>query len=250
MGLYTSDHPDVPGMNGLHLFHFMLSNCSQRVRLALEEKRLEWTSHHLNLPANEHCEPDYQRINPKGVVPTLVHDGQVVLESNDILAYLDEKFPATSLQPSDAGELSAMRRRIAESSDFQSTIKVLSHELLFRPFRQVGAEEIALYEAQHPDPELVAFLRDYAEAGPAWQTRVAEARKELDQTLGELEAALADAPWLSGSAYGLADISWVVNANRLQQAQIELGPWPLFEAWAARAMARPAFERAVASYRP
>ena len=40
MGLYASDHPDVPGMQGLHLFHFMLSNCSQRVRLGLEEKGL------------------------------------------------------------------------------------------------------------------------------------------------------------------------------------------------------------------
>ena len=48
MGLYPSDHPDVPGMRGLHLFHFVLSNCSQRVRLGLEEKGLDWTSHHLS----------------------------------------------------------------------------------------------------------------------------------------------------------------------------------------------------------
>ena len=54
MGLYQSDHPDIPHMKGLHLFHFVLSNCSQRVRLGLEEKGLEWTSHHLNLPGNEH----------------------------------------------------------------------------------------------------------------------------------------------------------------------------------------------------
>ena len=40
MGLYESDHPDVARMKGLHLFHFVLSNCSQRVRLGLEEKGL------------------------------------------------------------------------------------------------------------------------------------------------------------------------------------------------------------------
>ena len=55
-------------MQGLHLFHFTLSNCSQRVRLGLEEKGLVWTSHHLNLAANEHVTSDYQRINPKGVM--------------------------------------------------------------------------------------------------------------------------------------------------------------------------------------
>ena len=43
MGLYESAHPDVPGMKGLHLFHFVLSNCSQRVRLGLEEKGLDGT---------------------------------------------------------------------------------------------------------------------------------------------------------------------------------------------------------------
>ena len=101
MGLYQSDHPDVPGMKGLHLFHFFLSNCSQRVRFGLEEKGLEWTSHHMNLMANEHATPEYQQINPNGVVPTLVHDGQVVIESNDILVYLDERFPERPLRRTD-----------------------------------------------------------------------------------------------------------------------------------------------------
>jgi len=250
VGLYESDHPDIPGMRGLHLFHFTLSNCSQRVRLALEDKGLPWTSHHLNLPANEHLTSDYQRIHPNGVVPALVHDGQVVIESNDILTYLDETFPDPPLRPAAGPERAAMDARIRESSEFQPTIKVLSHELLFRPFRKVGDEEIALFAEKHPDATLVEFLRDYAENGPGWRARVQEARKRLDATLLGLDAALADASWLTGSIYGLADISWVVNANRLQQAQIDLSPWPRLRDWATRAMARPAFQRAVSAYTP
>jgi glutathione S-transferase len=250
MGLYESDHADVPGMQGLHLFHFMMSNCSQRVRLALEEKELAWTSHHLNLPGNEHVTSDYRRINPNGVVPTLVHDGQVVIESNDILVYLDDHFPEPPLRPAQAEARLGMDQRISASSAFQPTIKVLSHELLFRPFRKVGPDEVALYEKQHPDPSLASFLRDYAEAGPTWQKRVERGRRDLATTLDSLEAALADAPWLSGEAYGLADISWVVNANRLNQAGVDLAAWPRFQAWGRRAMARPTFDRAVASYRP
>jgi len=250
MGLYASDHPDVPGMQGLHLFHFMLSNCSQRVRLGLEEKGLAWVSHHLNLRANEHVTSDYQRINPKGVVPTLVHDGQVVIESNDILLYLEQRFPGPSLCPGDAAVRGEMERLLQLAGAFQPTIKVLSHELLFRPFRKVGAEEIDLYEKQHSDKSLVQFLRDYAEAGPAWQARVDEAQREFKTTLDTLESVLAESPWLSGSDYGLADISWVVNANRLQQAQVGLTDWPRFQDWAQRGMERPAFDRAVASYRP
>jgi hypothetical protein len=48
----------------------------------------------------------------------------------------------------------------------------------------VGAEEIDLYEKQHSDKSLVEFLRDYAEAGPAWRARVDEAQRELKTTSG------------------------------------------------------------------
>lgn len=250
MGLYDSDHPDVPTMKGLHLFHFVMSNCSQRVRIALEEKGLDWTSHHVNLPANEHVSEDYQRINPNGVVPTLVHDGQVVLESNDILVYLDEHFPEPPLRPADASSRAAMEVRIRESSAFQATIKVLSHELLFRPFRKLGPEEIALYQEKHNDPLLAEWLRDYAEAGPAWQQRVERAKEKMIAGLDRLERGLRAAPWLSGEAYGLADVSWVVNYHRLVQAQVDLSVWPRLVDWGERATARPAFDRAVVRYQP
>lgn len=250
MGTITSDHPDVPAMRGLHLFHFVLSNCSQRVRLALEEKRLEWTSHHLDLPSNEHVTGDYRRINPRGVVPTLVHDGQVVIESNDILVYLEEHYPEVPLRPADEGARGEVAARLEESSRFQPALKVLSHERLFRPYRKVGSEEVALYERQHADPELVAFLRDYAEAGAAWDARVERATRDLAAHLDALESALAESPWLSGGDYGLADVSWVVNFHRLAQARVDVSAWPRFAAWGRRAVARPAFDRAVLSYRP
>ena len=250
MGLYESDHPDVPGMKGLHLFHFVMSNCSQRVRIGLEEKGLDWTSHHMDLPGNAHVSADYQRINPKGVLPTLVHDGQVVLESNDILFYLDEKFPEPSLRPAEAEARAVMDANIAASSAFQSVIKVLSHELLFRPFRKVGEAEIALYEKGHNDPTLVEWLKDYSQAGPAWESRVRVANEGLDSGLRALDGALEEKDWLSGDDYGLADISWVVNYHRLKQAQVDFAPWPRFAEWGERATKRPAFEAAVVNYAP
>ena len=83
-----------------------------------------------------------------------------MLESNDIIGYLDEQFPEPPLQSGASEARKAMTERIAEASAFQSTIKVLSHELLFRPFRIFGAREIALYEKQHNDPALVEWVRD------------------------------------------------------------------------------------------
>jgi glutathione S-transferase len=237
-------------MRGLHLFHFGMSNCSQRVRLALEEKGLSWTSHYVDLLRNEHVSADYQRINPKGVVPTLVHDGQVVLDSNDILLYLDEQFPDPPLCSAEAEARKSMEAIIAASSVFQPVIKVLSHELIFRTIRQVGKEEIELFEKGHNDPTLVAWLRDYAENGAAWTSRVREANLGLRSGLRELENSLSESDWLSGDRYGLADISWVVNYHRLIQTQVDLTDWPLFLDWGMRATKRPAFEAAVLNYAP
>ena len=250
MGLYESDHPDVPNMKGLHLFHFAMSNCSQRVRLGLEEKGLAWTSHVVDLLKNEHVSVDYQRINPKGVVPTLVHDGQVILESNDILVYLDEQFPDPPFRPEQGTARESMDACIAASSAFQPVIKVLSHELLFRSFRVVGEAEIALFEEKHNDPTLVAWLRDFAEDGPAWKTRVEDANTGLESALRRLDDSLTESEWLSGDDYGLADISWVVNYHRLDQAKVDFTPWPRFLDWGKRAMQRHAFGSAVANYTP
>ena len=81
---YTTDSTE--SLRGLHLYHYGFSNCSQRVRLALEEKNLEWTSHYVELSKLENLQDDFQRINPQGVVPVLVHDGQIVTDSLDIIA--------------------------------------------------------------------------------------------------------------------------------------------------------------------
>ncbi len=249
MGLYASDHPDVPGMRGLHLYHFALSNCSQRVRLALEEKGLDWTSHHLDLPGNEHLTSDYGRLNPNRVVPTLVHDGRVVIESNDILGHLEASFPEPALRPADAEGRARMQALVDRASAFQGAFKVISHDRIFRPFRKIGPSELALYERAEA-PALAAFMRDYAENGEAWRARVESAETELADTLDGLEAALGEAPWLSGDAYGLADVSWVVNVHRFGPAGVTFEAHPRLAAWGERATSRPAFDRAVASYVP
>ena len=88
----------VTELTGLHLYHADMSNCSMRVRMVLKEKNLPWISHHLDL-RKEAVTPEYFGIHPQGLVPTLVHDGVVHIESNDIIEYLDATFPEPPLQP-------------------------------------------------------------------------------------------------------------------------------------------------------
>src|SRR6201986_1357967 len=76
------------------LYNAPQSTCSQRVRFVLNAKRLPFTEVKLDLLAGDQLKPDYLKLNPNGVVPTLDHDGQIVINSAVIGKYLDEIAPA------------------------------------------------------------------------------------------------------------------------------------------------------------
>ena len=63
----------------------------------------------VDLFRSEQYDPDYLKLNPKGVVPTLVHDGKPMIESTLICEYLDETFPEPPLTPADPWPKSRMR---------------------------------------------------------------------------------------------------------------------------------------------
>ena len=93
----------------LKLYHWWSSTCSRRVRIALAAKGLSWDSVYINLARFENLEPWYVELNPNGVVPTLVHDGRIIIESNFILEYLDDVWPEVPMRPDDPYERAQMR---------------------------------------------------------------------------------------------------------------------------------------------
>jgi glutathione S-transferase len=92
-GLETLEEEDM-----LELYHNINSVCAQKVRIALTEKGQQVRDHLLSLHGDQN-DPAYMKLNPNGVVPTLVHDGNVITESSLILYYIDEAFPGPPLMP-------------------------------------------------------------------------------------------------------------------------------------------------------
>ena len=84
----------------LELYNFPMSTCSQKVRIVLAEKGLEWKDHRIE--SGEHLQDWCLKLDPNGVVPTLVHDGVPVIDSPVICEYLDEVFPEASTTPPSA----------------------------------------------------------------------------------------------------------------------------------------------------
>src|SRR5215510_13533748 len=82
------------------LYHGRTSVCSIKARLALAEKGVNFESRLMTLRGDQ-FDPGYMKLNPNAVVPTLVHDGKVVIESTVVMHYVDEALPGPALTPSD-----------------------------------------------------------------------------------------------------------------------------------------------------
>ncbi|MEM6625237.1 MAG: glutathione S-transferase family protein [Pseudomonadota bacterium] len=106
------------------VYHNPESLCSQKVRVAFAEKQLDYTSHVIELSdltmKGENLKPAYRKINPNGIVPTLVHNGSPVYDSYEIIQYVDELLPqaGTKLWPDDP-----QKREELESWIFQSSLR-------------------------------------------------------------------------------------------------------------------------------
>src|SRR5260370_32873785 len=92
--IYREEHVAM-----ITFYQFGNSVCCQKVRITMQEKRITWESVEVNLFRNEQYSPGYLKINPKGVVPALVHNGKPITESTLICEYLDDVYPDPPLVP-------------------------------------------------------------------------------------------------------------------------------------------------------
>ena len=83
----------------MQLYHNAVSTCSQKVRMVIHEKGLMVEDHLIDLQKGEQFSEDYVRLNPNAVVPTLIDDNKVMIESTLINEYLDDAYPEKNLKP-------------------------------------------------------------------------------------------------------------------------------------------------------
>ncbi len=235
----------------MDLYHNNMSVCSQKVRLVLHEKQLKPVEHHLNLRAGDQNQPDYVRLNPKAVVPTIVDRGQPIIESTVICEYLEDAYPDHPVRPKDPIERARMRvwTQIPDTG-LHMACATVSFALAFRhQYLAQGEEAIQRYIAGRPDPAMREGFRQRLTQGAESPAFVA-AIKAYDKVLTQMARQLDAGPWLGGAEYSLADIAlipYVVRLEHLALAWMWDGPRASVGRWLARCSARPNFS-AVANY--
>jgi ganglioside-induced differentiation-associated protein 1 len=218
------------------LYDFGNSVCCQKVRITLCEKGLEWESVNVDLFRTQQYDPKYLKLNPKGLVPTLVHDGIPVIESTLICEYLDDTFPEPRLIPTDPSQCARMRlwskavdeglhegvTEISFSAMFRERMKNMTADLREARFRNIG------------DPRRRDRFKSTYELG-AQSPYVLYAIAAYERTFKALEETLAEGgPWVLGAEPTLADINLMPYVARLDylglldvwtEGRLHLGYW-------------------------
>lgn len=234
------------------LYHNAASTCSQKVRLVLAEKGLDYESHDVDLIGGAQHDPEYVKLNPNHVVPTIVHDSQVFIESTVINEYLDDAFPEPAMKPADAAGRHAMRLWTRRIDDLHPSAGVLTYAIGTRPMlAQRSPEEIEAQLEQIPNAKRREQRRSVIQHGVK-APEFGGAIQAFVAVLDQMQAELLRRSWLAGESFSLADVAALPYVMRLDH----LAMTPLLEArsqvadWYARVQARPSFEVAVSSRLP
>lgn len=234
----------------LVLYTHPMSPCAQKVRIVLAEKRLQWQPHHIDLQNKENLNPEYLKLNPLGVVPTLVHDGRAVIESSIICEYLEDSFPQPTLVPSDSYARSQMRFWMKHVDvKLHPSCGTLQWPMVMRP-RLMEKSEEARRELLEKIPEKPRRERQKRLVEQGLNAPdVADAVNTYRNTILDMEQALQSGPWLIGENFSLADVCLAPYFQTLLQfAWMDLyqRDCPRVVDWFARCRERDSFRAAVA----
>lgn len=235
----------------LELYHNAISTCSQKVRLALAHKGVDFESHEIDLLGGGQHDPEYVKLNPNHVVPTLVDDGAVLIESTLINEFVNDRFSEPAMLPADPAARHAARHIVKTIDDKVHpatgvvTFAIGPRTLLLRQPKEVREANTNAI----PDPARRAARRSVLEHG-VQAPEFAGALATMIGLLDRVEAALAGGGWLSGDAFGLADaavLPYVLRLDNLFMTSL-IEARPNLLDWYGRVQELPAYAKGVAEW--
>ena len=231
----------------LELYHSINSVCAQKVRIALDEKRQKAEDHLMTLRGDQY-ESAYLKLNPSGVVPTLIHDGVPITESSLILYYIDDAFPEPPLMPKQPHQRHRVRMYNKLIDEYvHNSCTILTFATAFRPaFLKMTPEAWQAEINKTPLKRRAEYKRSVIERGLDSEF-VAEALAHHRKLLSWMADSLKSGPYLAGEGFSNADCAVIPYILRLELLKLS-GMWERYPAvaeWWVRMRVRPSVKAAI-----
>lgn len=209
----------------MKLYHFEGSPFCWMARAALAHKGLKYEAAE---PRDKDKNPELRRLNPINRTPTLVDDGKTVFESLAVLEYLDEKYPEPPLLPKDPADRARAR-----------AMALLGYLYIFPEARTITMQ-LFDYENWDAKTQVYPARRPADKVDPAI---VAAAEERLLNHYRILDQELASRAWVTGDAFGLADIVLTPSAAIYKLRGGPISEVPRVAKWLEAVLARPAMKQ-------
>jgi glutathione S-transferase len=224
----------------LELYSAPQSTCSQKVRLTLAEKNLDFVEHKMKLFQNDQLKPEYLKLNPNGVVPTLVDGGAPIIDSSVIMEYLDEVYPEIALGPAEPKQRAQMRAWLRFFEEVPTVaVRFPSYNAAFaRHFDKMSDEEFK--ELAKSKPLRDKFLGEMDKQKGFSVEKLKQAEDSISKTVKRMEKPLSQSGYLLGKNITLADFAVLPSLIRMEDLGYEFlwNDCPGVAAWLKRMKGR------------
>lgn len=245
---------DILEWKGIHLLHAAMSSCSQKTRIFLNLKGIDWVSHLIDIGAGENHQPWFLGITSRGLVPVLVDDGDVHIESNDILLYLENKFQQPSLLPKDADTVAKKWLHLEDAMHMD--LRALTfryvipkkHSYVKNPnsLKRLASRQSTLGgEVDKQKDVEIAFWETANKNDGITDAQVKAATVKFVDVFYRLDSILQSNNYILGSSISVVDIAWFIYANRLVVAGYPLSLHPNLANWFIKLKNDDAFAREI-----
>ncbi|KAI0496118.1 hypothetical protein KFK09_022425 [Dendrobium nobile] len=209
----------------MQLYHHPYSLDSQKVRLVLEEKGIDYTSYHVNPLTGKHMDSSFFRMNPSSKLPVLQNGSHIIYQVMDIIQYIERV--TVSLNGGESSISNEVMLWMQQIEDWNPKIFTLSHiPDKYRLFVSKFVRRVAI--ARMADaPDLASIY--HAKLREAYETEdklmdpdlVKQSEQKLNKLLDEAETQLNETKYIAGEDFTLADSMFIPILSRLTLLNLE-----------------------------